>query len=126
VHVVLRLKARVVDRAALTRAALAALERAWGSPTDEDRQALADPARALSELLWASHPTAGPRRAEGLGFEVVESEHETHEPPGSVDRPGRANDEEGKEVDAWHDRPARPSAGSSRRRRASSRRSAGS
>ena len=41
---------------------------------------LADPARALYELLWASHPTAGPRQAEALGFEVIESSHDTYDP----------------------------------------------
>ncbi len=82
-HVVLYLKARVHDRAALTRAALAAREREWGPPADEDRRARADPSRALYELLWASHPSAGPRRAEALGFEVVESKYETHDPPAS-------------------------------------------
>jgi hypothetical protein len=81
VHVVLWLKAEIHDRAALTRAALAPLERVWDAPGDEDRRALADPARALYELLWASHPSAGPRQAGALGFEVVESEYETHDPP---------------------------------------------
>ena len=38
-HVVLNLKAEVHDPAALTRAALTALERTWGAPTDEDRRA---------------------------------------------------------------------------------------
>lgn len=77
-HVVLRLKAEIHDPAALAAAAVAALERAWGPPTDEDRRALRDPARALYELLWASHPTAGPRRAAALGFELVESDRETY------------------------------------------------
>ena len=38
-------------------------------------------ARALYKLLWASHPRAGPRQAGALGFEIVESEYETHDPP---------------------------------------------
>src|SRR5205823_5250581 len=88
VHVVLCLKARIHDRAALTRAALAALERQWGRPAGADRQALRDPSRALYELLWASHPTAGPRRAEALGFEVVESAYESHAPGRAGRRPG--------------------------------------
>ena len=87
VHVVLSLKAQIHDRAALTRAARAALEREWGPPDGEDRRALADPARALYELLWASHPTAGPRRAEALGFEVVDSSYETHDAPAPSQRP---------------------------------------
>ena len=93
-HVVLCVKAEVHDRAALSRAALAALERVRGRPADEHRQALTGPALALYELLWASHPTAGPRRAEALGFEVVASDYETHDPPDSIDGPARANDKE--------------------------------
>jgi hypothetical protein len=80
-HVVLSLKAEIHDRAALSRAALTAFERAWDAPTEEDRRALADPAHALYELLWASHSTAGPRQAEALGFEVVDSSRETYNQP---------------------------------------------
>jgi hypothetical protein len=79
-HVVLHLKAEVLDPAALAGAALAALKRAWGTPTEEDRCALRDPARGQYELLWASHPTVGPRQAAALGFEVVESDRETYSP----------------------------------------------
>lgn len=77
-HVVIRLKAEIHDRDALTCAAAAA-ERSWGTPEGVDRQALGDPARAVYELLWASHPTAGPSRARVLGFEVVESSCETYD-----------------------------------------------
>jgi hypothetical protein len=80
VHVVLRLKAEVRDASALRRAAILAMGRVWGAPALDDRRALGDPARALYELLWASHPTAGPREAAALGFEVVESSCETYPP----------------------------------------------
>lgn len=121
-HVVIHLKAQIHNRAALTRAALAAMERAWGAPDDEDRRALGDPANALYELLWASHPTAGPRRAEALGFEVVDSSRETHVTPEPVDDRARADHEE---VDEWRDSPVPPPQDSSLRRGASSRRSGG-
>ena len=121
-HVVIHLKVRIHDGAALTRAALAALERAWGTPAAEDRRGLNDPANALYELLWASHPTAGPTQAQAIGFEVIDSSNETHDTPGPVEDRARGDH---KEVDEWLDSPARPPQDSSLRLRASSKRSGG-
>ena len=41
---------------------------------------LRDPARALYELFWASHPSGGPRRAAAVGFELVDGSHESYSP----------------------------------------------